>query len=112
MPAVVIQRACQARKYLYAPSFIYLHTLPLNEYSPRKTPRGIKNTIATDLQTQAGREVAAEIAWVEGWLEKRAEEAESKRRKEQEEADAETARQLNFKEHEEAGGLLEWYIYI
>jgi len=112
MPAAVIQKGFQSRNKLYAPSFVHLYTLPSTEFSPRKTPRGRKHTIATDLQTPAGREVAAEIAWVESWLENRAAEAESKRRKIQEEADAEAARQLNFKEHEEGGGLLEWYICI
>lgn len=63
-----------------------------------------------DLQTPAGRQVAAEIAWIESWLERQVMDEERKQRKKQEEEDAEAARQLNYEEHEENGGLLEWYI--
>jgi hypothetical protein len=75
-----------------------------------KTARG-KSGLA-GLGTPAGREVALEVAWIESWLEKLATEEDCKRRKKQEEADAEAAKLLNFKEHEESGGLLEWYTIL
>jgi hypothetical protein len=62
------------------------------------------------LKTAAGALVAAEIAWVESWIETRAMEEQQKRRKKQEEEDEEAARRLNFLEHEESGGLLEWFV--
>ena len=74
--------------------------------------RPAKASIPYDLQNPQGREVALEIAWVEEWLEKKAAEEEQERRKKQEELDEEAARQLNFKEHELSGGLLEWYSCI
>jgi hypothetical protein len=80
------------------------------DYTPIKTARKPKQRTQLDLQSPAGRLVSAEIAWVESWLETQASEAERKRRKRQEEDDEEAARQLNFKEHEESGGLLEWSV--
>lgn len=57
----------------------------------------------------ACKEFADELAWVEAWVDGKQMEEEQKRRKIQEEEDAEAARQLNYLEHEEGGGLLEWY---
>jgi len=55
------------------------------------------------------KEFADEVAWVEAWVEGKQMEDERKRRRIQEDEDAEAARQLNYREHEEGGGLLEWY---
>ena len=52
---------------------------------------------------------AEELGWVEAWVQGKQLEEERKRRKLQEEEDAEAARELNYQEHEEGGGLLEWY---
>lgn len=60
------------------------------------------------LRSAGGQEVAAELAWVDSWLESNAMEEENKRRKKQEEDDEEAARQLNYQEHQVNGGLLEW----
>ena len=86
--------------------------MPRSDYTPIKTARKPKQRIQDDLQSASGRLVSAEIAWIEAWLENEALEEEKKRRKKQEEEDEETARQLNFKEHEERGGLLEWYFSL
>ena len=71
-------------------------------------PRAPKSTITKDLQTPGGIEVNLEVIWIEEYLEKKKVEEESERKKRQEEEDAEKARELNFKEHEISGGLLEW----
>lgn len=71
-------------------------------------PRLPKTTIARDLETPAGKELSLEIVWIEEYLEKKKVEEEDQLRKKQEEEDAEKARELNFKEHEISGGLLEW----
>ena len=68
----------------------------------------MKGSVARDLETPTGRQVSAEIAFIESWFEKMALKTELETRKQQEEADEEAARQLNFKEHEVNGGLLEW----
>ena len=69
----------------------------------------MKDTVGRDLNTTTGRQVSAEIAFIESWFDKIALKTELERRKRQEEEDEEAARQLNFKEHEVNGGLLEWY---
>jgi hypothetical protein len=89
---------------------MYLHTLPTSNYKPLKHGRS-KSGLAL-LETPAAREVALEDAWIKQWLEKIESEEERQRRKKQEEADAEAAKLLNFKEHEEGGGLLEWYVPV
>jgi len=76
-----------------------------------KRPRAPKPRLELDLQTLSGMEVSHEMAWVEAYLEKQKVEEDQNRRKKQEEDDAEAARQLNFKEHEASGGLLEWYYF-
>src|SRR5438046_10601990 len=96
------------RNNLFAPTFIYLHTLPPKEYNPIKTARGMNHRAEGELQTVEGAEVAAEVTWIESWLHSRLSEEEMKRRKKQEEEDAEAARQLNYQEHQINGGLLEW----
>lgn len=110
MPASLINQTFTAHNYLYAPTFINLHSILPSSYSPLKTSRGLKARIALSLETPAGREVSAEIAYIESWFEGRAMKDELDRRKRQEEEDEEAARQLNFQEHEVNGGLLEWYI--
>jgi len=109
MPAVLINQALSAHSHLYAPTFIYLHSVLPSNYSPLKSSRGLKASIARDLQTPTGRQVSAEIAYIETWFEGRAMKEALERRKRQEEEDEEAARQLNFQEHEVNGGLLEWY---
>jgi hypothetical protein len=110
MPVSIIRQAMSSRNNLYAPTYIYLHTLPSSNYKPLKTGRGKSGL--RGLETPLGREVALEVAWIKTWLEKQATEEDCKRRKKQEEADAEAAILLNFKEHEESGGLLEWYTIL
>lgn len=97
---------------LYAPTYLHLYHLSTDSYVPLKRPRAPKIHLEGDLQSPCGREVSLEIAWIEEYLEKQKAEEEQKRRKKQEEDDAEAARQLNFKEHEESGGLLEWYTIL
>jgi len=108
MPAVLINQSLAAHNNLYAPTFIYLHNLLPSNYSPLKTTRGMKASIARDLETPAGRNISAEIVFLESWFEGRAMKNELERRKRQEEEDEEAARELNFREHEVNGGLLEW----
>ena len=98
------------RNNLFAPTFIYLHTLPQANYVPIKTARVTNHRAEAELQTVEGAEVAAEVAWIGSWLQGRVLEEESKRRKKQEEDDAEAAKQLNYQEHQANGGLLEWYL--
>ena len=109
MPATIISQAMRSRGNLYAPTYLYLHSLPPSNYRPMTRARVAKASIPYDLQSPQGREVGLEIAWVEEYFEKRAVEEETERKKRQEELDAEAARELNFKEHELSGGLLEWY---
>jgi hypothetical protein len=95
--------------HFYAPSFLAIQALQktVNEL---KKPRN-KYILSTDLQsTSQAKEIAAEMAWIQACLEKKEDEREHQRRKTMEEEDAEAARLLNFKLHEESGGLLEWYI--
>jgi hypothetical protein len=108
MPAILINQAFAAHNNLYAPTFIYLQSLLPSNYSPLKTPRGVKGSIARDLQTPAGREISAEIAFLESWFEGKILKNKLERRKRQEEEDEEAARLLNFREHEVNGGLSEW----
>jgi hypothetical protein len=94
---------------LYAPTYIYLHQLPIDNYSPLKKLRPIRPAIAPDaLQSPGGKELTLEIEYIDSWLRRTEEENEVKRRKLQEEEDAETARLLNYEEYEAKGGLLEW----
>jgi hypothetical protein len=99
-----------SRNQLFAPTFLYLHTLPSTNYVRLKSARGSNSNIPVLLQSLEGQEVAEELAWIDSWLERNALEEERKRRKKQEEDDEEAARQLNFQEHQVGGGLLEWYI--
>jgi len=108
MPAAFINQALAAHNHLYAPTFIYLQNLLPSNYSPLKTTRGTKGSIARDMQTPAGQEIAAEITFLETWFEGMALKNELERRKRQEADDEEAARLLNFREHEVNGGLLEW----
>ena len=94
---------------LYAPTFIFLHELPPGTYTPIKTSRSNKTNPKNDGAMAQNKEFADEVAWVEAWVEGKQMEDERKRRKIQEDEDAEAARQLNYREHEEGGGLLEWY---
>jgi peptide subunit release factor 1 (eRF1) len=97
--------------HLYAPSFIALQELRKTLDKELKKPR-TRNTPLIDLQSSPdGKDVAAEMAWIEAWLERKEDERERQRRKIMEEEDAEAARLLNFKLHEESGGLLEWYVF-
>src|SRR5271170_3396672 len=98
MPAVLINQSMAAHNNLYAPTFIYLQNFLPSNYSPLKTTRGIKASIARDLETPAGREISAEIAFLESWFEGMALKNQLERRKRQEEEDEEAARQLNFRE--------------
>jgi len=109
MPANVVSSAMTSRSNLYAPSYMFLYDLPKTSYVPRKTNRPLKHTLEQDLKTPGGQLVSLEMAWIETWLEGREAEERRKSRKQQEEADAEAAKELNFKEHEDGGGLLEWY---
>lgn len=109
IPMTIISQAMRSRGNLYAPTFLYLHTLPAANYRQMNRSRAPRASIAYDIQNPQGREVAIEIAWVETYLEKKRVEEETERIRRQEEADAEAARELNFKEHELSGGLLEWY---
>jgi TRIAD3 protein (E3 ubiquitin-protein ligase RNF216) len=112
IPAVTIHQTMAQQNFLYAPSFIALHNMHPSQYKAIKTPRGKKARVAIELQTPIGREVEEEMAWIEGWLERRARDAELERIKTMEQADEEAARALNFKLHEESGGLLEWYFTL
>jgi hypothetical protein len=109
MPAIVINQALGSHNNLYAPTFLSLHKMLPSQYNPLKTARPPKARVALELQSPAGRDVAAELAFIESWFEGAAMKVELERRKKQEEADEEAARQLNYKEHEVNGGLLEWY---
>lgn len=109
VPANFIRQAMLYRNNLFAPTFIYLHTLLPTDYNPRKTARGTNHRAEAELQAAEGAEVAAEMEWIQSWLEGRLSEEAAKRRKKQEEDDAEAARQLNYQEHQANGGLLEWY---
>lgn len=70
-----------------------------------------RSTLKADLEAVLARnpDFAEELRWVEAWVEGKQVEEERKRRKIQEEQDAEAARELNYQEHESGGGLLEWY---
>ena len=105
----IITQALRSRGNLFAPTFLYLRSLPASHYRPVNRPRVPRPNLLIELQNPQGREVALEIAWVEGYLAKKAVEEELAEKKRQEELDAEAARELNFKEHELSGGLLEWY---
>jgi len=108
-PKSVINAAFTLNKKLYAPTYIHLHNVSPDKVSRLKRPRGPpRRALEQELRSPSGQEVSLEIAWVEEYLESQRHEQERKRRKKQEEDDAEAARQLNFKEHEESGGLLEW----
>lgn len=108
IPVNFIRQALVSRNSLFAPTFIYLHTLLPTDYNPIKTSRGTNHRAEAELQAPEGAEVAAEMEWIQSWLEGRLSEEEAKRRKKQEEDDAEAARQLNYQEHQAKGGLLEW----
>jgi hypothetical protein len=110
MPVSLIRQIMYTQNNLYAPTYMSLHTLPASNYKPLKHGR-VKAGLA-GLHTPAGRQVALEDAWIKEWLRKREKEEERQRIKKQEEADAEAAKLLNFKEHEEGGGLLEWYVPV
>ena len=112
IPAILIHQSLAAHNQLYAPTYIYLHNLLPENYSPLKAARGTKATVARELGTPAGREVSVEMEFIEIWLEGVALKEEVKRKKQQEEEDAEAARLLNFREHEVNGGLLEWYFLV
>jgi len=107
-----INQVFASNNRLYAPTYLHLHHLSTDSYAPLKRPRAPKIYLERDLQSPCGHEVSLEMAWIEAYLEKEKAEEERKRRKKQEEDDAEAAKQLNFKEHEESGGLLEWYAVL
>jgi hypothetical protein len=111
MPSTFIKSSLAQHRHLYAPTFIFLHGLPPNAYTPIRTMRTSRSTLKGDLEVILARypDFAEELGWVEAWVEGKRTEEERKRRKLQEEQDEETARELNYKEHESGGGLLEWY---
>jgi hypothetical protein len=92
-----------SQRGLYAPTYLFLRTW--NEPRPLRRPRAVDNTrIEAFLNQPGGKEVKEEMDWVEEFLEKE----EQKKRKMQEEDDAEVAMNLNFRLHQESGGLIEW----
>ena len=111
MPHTVISKAMSEHKGLYAPTFIHLHGLDPNEYSPLKRARAVKPNIPDDLQTSAGRAVSEEIAFIQSWLNASDIEKEFERRQRQEELDEEVAKQLDSEGHDIREGLLEWYFH-
>jgi hypothetical protein len=96
---------------LYAPTFIHLHGLRPNDYSPLKRARPVKPNIADGLQTPAGRAISDEIAFIQSWLNEGHIEKEFGRRQRQEEFDEEMAWRLDRERHDIHEGLLEWYIH-
>jgi hypothetical protein len=111
IPANFIKSSLTQHRNLYAPTFIFLHGLPQNAYTPIRTMRTPRSTLKGDLEVLLARnpDFAEELGWVEAWVEGKQVEEERKRRKLQEDQDAEAARELNYQEHESGGGLLEWY---
>jgi hypothetical protein len=100
----LIHRALARHNRLYAPTCIALHEVGVEQRMKRERLPGPVN-----LNSPAGAELLAEITFVDEYFEKANYEKERKRREEQEKADEETARLLNFEEHKGQGGLLEWY---
>lgn len=103
IPRTVISKALSDHNDLYVPTFIHLHGLRPNDYSPLRRARPVKPNIVDDLQTPAGRAVSEEIAFIQSWLNAGDIEKEFERRQRQEE---DMAMQIDDT-HE---GLLEWYV--
>jgi hypothetical protein len=106
--ANTLSRAFTRCNRLYAPTYIHLHESGLAQ-NPEARLRKRRQPKPVDLTTSAaGGEVFAEVSYIESWLEEKDVQKQRKLREEQEKADAETARRLNFEEHEGRGGLIEW----
>jgi TRIAD3 protein (E3 ubiquitin-protein ligase RNF216) len=112
MPRTVISKAMSEHKGLYAPTFIHLHGLGPNDYTPLKRARPVKPNIADDLQTPAGRAVSEEIAFIQSWLKPSDIEREFERINRQGELDEEMAMQIDGEGYDIHEGLLEWYVQL
>ena len=60
MPVHYVHQVMQQNNHLYAPSFIVLHGMTFKAMKKRRASR------EPSMDSPAGQEVAAEMAWIEG----------------------------------------------